>query len=102
MGVGQCTSLWLITLAKVWDSLLLGLIALVWQVECVFHHSYWVYSVALSDDGILSDDGTKALTGSFDGTAKVWNTTSCQELYSFTGHKGRGFPTGIRVDEDMF
>ncbi len=36
----------------------------------------------------FSSDGTRLATASFDGTAKVWNVTTGQELLTLTGHQG--------------
>jgi WD40 repeat protein len=41
---------------------------------------HYVYSVA------FSPDGTKVLTGSYDATAKLWDTATGAEIRTFTGH----------------
>jgi hypothetical protein len=43
-------------------------------------HSSWVWSAA------WSPDGTKIATGSYDGTARVWNSSSGSTLLTLTGH----------------
>src|SRR5207237_809835 len=45
-------------------------------------HTHRVWSMALSANGRL------ALSGSYDGTLRLWDVATGQELRSFTGHTG--------------
>jgi WD40 repeat protein len=46
----------------------------------------------------LSPDGTRLATASFDGTAKVWDTTTGQELLTLTGHDSIVFDVVFNPD----
>src|SRR5205085_1096255 len=48
--------------------------------ETRLRHSYWVMSVA------YSPDGTKLVSGSQDGTARVWDTATGQLAHELAGH----------------
>jgi WD40 repeat protein len=49
----------------------------------------------------ITPDGTRVISGSTDGTLKVWDASSCKELKSIESYNGGGFvaitPDGARV-----
>jgi len=45
-----------------------------------------------------SPDGTRLATASWDGTAKVWDTSSGQELFTLTGHTNRVWEVNFSPD----
>src|SRR5438477_9297827 len=45
-------------------------------------HTHWVAGLAFAPDGVLA-------SGSYDGTVKLWDTTSGSCLQTFSGHSDR-------------
>ena len=59
-------------------------------------HGEWIYSVA------FSPDGQRIVTGSYDKTAKVWDSVGGKELLTLRGHGDRVVsvafsPEGLRL-----
>jgi WD40 repeat protein len=50
-------------------------------------------------DAMFDHAGKRVLTGSWDGTARIWNVETGQELVRFEHPKGAGFPT-VQFDRD--
>jgi WD40 repeat protein len=46
----------------------------------------------------VTPDGVRAVSGSGDGTARVWNLTTGREQASFTGHTGEVFSVALTPD----
>src|SRR5262249_47730784 len=69
-----------------------------WQRLChrdrltLWGHAGAVNSVA------FSADGQRILTGSGDGTAKLWDSSSGRELLTLTGHRGAVFSAAFSPD----
>ncbi|MUN40912.1 NB-ARC domain-containing protein [Actinomadura litoris] len=55
-------------------------------------HTGWVNAVA------ISPDGTRALTGSDDHTARVWEIATGRELHTLTGHTGEITTVAFNID----
>ncbi len=53
-----------------------------YNLKILSGHNGWIYSVA------YSSDGKYVLTGSQDGTARLWDVQNGREVQRFTGHKG--------------
>jgi WD40 repeat protein len=56
-------------------------------------HEKWVRSIA------VTKDGKKALTGSQDGTLRLWDLASGKEIKKLTGHKSWTWQVGFSSDE---
>ncbi len=55
-------------------------------------HTYVIYSVAFSPDSLT------LASGSFDGTIKLWNLVTGQELRTLTGHTDKVFSVAFSPD----
>jgi WD40 repeat protein len=49
-------------------------------------------------DIVVSPDGTRILTGSEDGTARLWDARTAQELRRFAGHEGGVYAVAFSPD----
>lgn len=64
------------------DASLIRSISSLYNRKLFSGHTGWVYAVA------FSPDGKYALTGSLDGSARLWNVRTGKEIRQYLGHKG--------------
>jgi WD40 repeat protein len=57
-----------------------------------------IFQVPFINHAIFSPDGNRIATGSWDGTAKVWQTDDGQELFTVSGHTDRVWEVNFSPD----